>query len=302
MNKQQLAAYIKHQAQQLGFDACGIAAADVLSERQGPLQQWLNEGMNANMGYMARNVDKRLDVRLLVPGAKSVVCLLMSYKPQQEQNKNVPQIASYAYGNDYHDIIRAKLKILLALIQQQSPECGGRGFVDSAPVLERTWAVKAGLGWIGKNGLLISKEFGSYTFLAELVVNIELEYDNPFEKSLCGSCARCVQACPTNAITEPCVVDARKCISYQTIEHKGELSGSLHGWLFGCDICQQACPWNIKAKTANHVEFTPIKGLLSMSREDWEGMDEGRFNDTFKDSALTRTGFEGIKRNLKQLE
>ncbi len=248
MEKQKLSSYIKQQALLLGFDACGIAAADTLLGSEQALQQWLNNGMNADMDYMTRNVDKRLDVRLLVPKAKSVVCLLTSYKPQQEQRKDAPQIARYAYGNDYHSIIKEKLKLLFGLIRQQVSECEGRGFVDSAPVLERTWAAKAGLGWIGKNGMLISKDFGSYTFLSELVISIELDYDSPLAKNLCGSCVRCMQACPTKAITTPCVVDARKCISYQTIEHKGELNGSLHGWLFGCDICQQACPWNIKAK------------------------------------------------------
>ncbi len=302
MNKQELSTYIKQQAQFLGFDACGIAAADILSDKEAALQQWLDSGMNADMGYMARNVDKRLDIRLLVPGAKSVVCLLMSYKPQVEQAEGIPKIARYAYGSDYHDIIRGKLKSLLGLIQQQVSECEGRGFVDSAPVLERAWATKAGLGWIGKNGTLISEEFGSYTFLAELVVNIELDYDSPFEKSLCGSCTKCMDACPTKAIVKPCVVDAGKCISYQTIEHKGELNGSLYGWIFGCDICQQACPWNIKAKTANNVEFTPIENILSMGKDDWESMDENTFNNLFKDSALMRTGFEGIKRNLKYLK
>lgn len=301
MDKKELTAYIKRQALQLGFDACGVAAAGFLSDRQEHLQQWLDSGMHAGMGYMARNVDKRLDVRLLVPEAKSVVCLLMSYKPQEEQGKAVPQVARYAYGNDYHDVIREKLKALLGFIQQQAPACEGRGFVDSAPVLERSWAAKAGLGWIGKNGMLISKEFGSYTFLAELVVNAELAYDEPFTKSFCGSCTACMQACPTNAITKPCVVDAGKCISYQTIEHRGELSGSLHGWLFGCDICQQACPWNKKAKMVNHIELTPIEGLLSMTKDDWENMCEEDFNRIFNDSALKRTGFSGIKRNLKHL-
>ena len=301
MNKQELSLYIKQQARQLGFDACGIAAVDALFDKQKPLQQWLNEGMNANMGYMARNVDKRIDIRLLVPEAKSVVCVLMSYKPRVEQAEGVPKIARYAYGNDYHDIIRAKLKSLMALIQQVSG-CEGRGFVDSAPVLERVWAVKAGLGWIGKNGLLISQELGNYTFLAELVVSIELEYDSPLEKDLCGSCTRCIQACPTAAIIKPCVVDARKCISYQTIEHKGELGTSLHGWLFGCDGCQQVCPWNVKAKTANSVELAPIESILSMTKSEWENMGEDRFNHLFKNSALKRAGFEGIKRNLKHLD
>lgn len=301
-NKQQLTAYIKQQALELDFDACGITAAAVLSDRQEALQQWLSDGMNADMGYMSRNVDKRLDVGLLVPGAKSVVCMLMSYKPRVEQAESILKVARYAYGNDYHDTIREKLNMLLKLIRQQLPECDGRGFVDSAPVLERAWAVKAGLGWIGKNGTLISKELGSYTFLAELIVNVELEYDHPFEKNLCGSCTSCMQACPTSAIVKPCVVDARKCISYQTIEHKGELNSSLHGWLFGCDECQQACPWNKKAKISDHLEFVTISKLLSMTRNDWENLDEESFNKLFKYSALKRTGFNGIKRNLKHLE
>ncbi|MDR0660098.1 MAG: tRNA epoxyqueuosine(34) reductase QueG [Prevotellaceae bacterium] len=301
MNKQELTACIKQRVLQLGFDACGVAAADILLDRQESLRQWLNNGMNAEMGYMARNIDKRLDVRLLVPGAKSVVCMLISYKSQFEQTDGIPKVARYAYGNDYHDIVRAKLKTLLYLIQQRLPECEGKGFVDSAPVLERAWAIKAGLGWIGKNGTLISKEFGSYTFLAELIVNIELEYNKPFERSLCGSCTNCMQACPTNAIAKPCVIDARKCISYQTIEHKGELRGSLHGWLFGCDICQEVCPWNKKAKPVNHAEFTPIEDILSMTKDDWENMNEEEFNSIFKHSALRRTGFNGIRRNLKYL-
>lgn len=301
MKKYQLELFIKQQAKSLGFDACGIAAAGFLTDEQQFLEQWLNEGMNADMAYMARNVDKRLDVRLLVPKAKSVVCLLMSYKPQAEQPKEVPQVACYAYGNDYHDIVREKLNTLLAMLKQQQPQCEGRGFVDSAPVLERAWAVKAGFGWIGKSGMLLSEEFGSYTFLAELVVNVELEYDSPYQKNLCGSCTKCIDACPVNAIVKPCTVDARKCISYQTIEHKGELSGSLHGWLFGCDICQQVCPWNKKARIVNHSELTLNDKLLAMDKDAWNSISEDSFDQMLKGSPLKRTGFGGIKRNLNSL-
>lgn len=251
---------------------------------------------------MARNVDKRLDPRLLVSNAQSVVSLLVSYKPVVEQKPGIPKIARYAYSNDYHLSLRSKLHSLLALIKQQQPQCEGRGFVDSAPVLERAWAVQAGLGWIGKSGLLISPTLGSYTFIAELIINLEVTYDPPFEQNLCGSCTRCMQACLTGAIVKPCTVDARKCISYQTIEHKGEVEVSTNGWLFGCDLCQEVCPWNKKSAQMNHPEFEPIAQLLEMEKDGWERMDKEQFDSLLQHSPIQRTGFGGIQRNLKALE
>ncbi len=302
VDKTEITSFIKNEAARIGFDGCGIAPIRALSEELAHVEQWLNEGMHADMAYMARNLDKRIDPQLLVSNTKSIVCLLLSYKPQQEQSADLPKIARYAYGNDYHDIIRHKLKELLISIQQVVPHCEGRGFVDSAPVLERAWAVQAGLGWIGKNGLLLTEQFGSYTFLAELILTIELDYDSPFEKLLCGSCTRCIEACPNTAIVQPKVVDARKCISYQSIENKGELTTPLHGWLFGCDCCQEVCPWNKKAKPVNHFELSPITELLAMDMQEWETLSEKDFTNTFNQSALLRTGFLGIQRNLKHLK
>lgn len=300
-NKEQLTTIIKAEALHLGFDACGIARADFLENEQERLNHWLQSEMNADMAYMQNNVDKRLDPRLLVDNAKSVICVLMSYKPLVQQEKHAAKIARYAFGNDYHEIIRDKLKRLLTYIQQQMPEVNGRGFTDSAPVLERAWAVRAGLGWIGKNSTLISPVYGSYTFLAELIVDVELEYDMPYANNGCGACSRCMANCPTGAICAPKTVDARKCISYQTIENKGEITVDTNGWLFGCDICLQVCPWNKRSPIVNHAEFAPVPQILNMSVADWQNMPEHEFNAIFKHSPLKRTKFAGIKRNLTHI-
>ena len=292
---------IKTYALQLGFDACGIAEAVYLADEQSHFENWLQNGMNADMAYMQNNIDKRLNPTLLLQNAKSVICLLVNYKPKTQQNPQVPKIAAYAYGNDYHEIIWNKLKQLLYFIKQHAPDVNGRGFTDSAPVLEREWAVRAGLGWIGKNSTLISPVFGSYSFLAELIVDIELEYDKPYTTNGCGACNRCVSNCPTGAIIAPKVVDARRCISYQTIENKGDITVNTNGYLFGCDICLKVCPWNKRSPANNHAEFEPIPQVLSMTADDWENITEQEFNSIFRQSAIKRAKYEGIKRNLKAL-
>ncbi|MDR1984823.1 MAG: tRNA epoxyqueuosine(34) reductase QueG [Prevotellaceae bacterium] len=292
---------VKNQAAQVGFDACGIAKADYLSDKKNVLQKWLDKGYNASMNYMQNHFEMRLNPQLLVENAKSVICLLISYNSNFIQIQNAPKIARYAFGNDYHNIIRKKLNSLLVSLNQIFPEINGRGFVDSAPVFEREWAVRAGLGWYGKSSVFISPVLGSFVFLSELIVDIEMEYDKPLVGNFCGACNKCIANCPNSAITEPYVVNSQKCISYQTIENKNEINISTHGWLFGCDRCLQVCPYNKRAKICNHKEFQPIDEILNMSFDDWENIDEDNFKITFKNSPLMRTGYEGIKRNLKNI-
>lgn len=300
-NKSILTADIKCEALRLGFDDCGVACADFLADEQPRFEAWLQQGMNAEMAYMANNVEKRFDPRLLVDGAKSIICVLMNYKPPQPQHPQAARIARYAYGNDYHDIIRHKLNQLLQYIQQQVPEATGRSFADSAPVLERAWAVRAGLGWIGKNSTLISPKHGSFTFIAELIITIELDYDKPYSSNGCGACNRCMANCPTGAICAPRTVDARRCISYQTIENKGDIMVDTNGWLFGCDICLQVCPWNKRTAAHNKPELEAIPRLLTMTVDDWVHLTENDFTTLLKHSPIKRAKFAGIKRNLKQL-
>jgi epoxyqueuosine reductase len=285
----------------VGFDACGIAKAEFLHNKKNALHSWLNKGYNASMNYMQNNFDLRLNPALLVENAKSVICLLISYNSDAVQTEAAPKIARYAFGNDYHKIIRKKLKSLLVSLKQNFPQISGRGFVDSAPVLEREWAVRAGLGWCGKSAAFISPVFGSFVFLSELIVDIEMEYDKPLDDVFCGECKKCIANCPNSAIVEPYVVDAQKCISYQTIENKGEISESVHGWLFGCDKCLQVCPYNKKAKICNHDEFKPVPQILNMNLNDWKTINENDFNTIFKQSPLMRTGFDGIKRNINKI-
>ena len=301
MDIHELSLAIKSEATELGFVACGISRAGLLDEEQQHFDNWLQAGMNAGMAYMHNYRDKRLNPCLLVNNAKSVICLLMNYKPAEKQNTNAPKIARYTYGNDYHIIIWNKLEQLLGFIKQQTPEVSGRGFTDSAPVLERAWAVRAGLGWIGKNSTLISPKYGSFTFLAELIVDIELEYDAPYGSNGCGACNRCMANCPTGAICAPKVVDARKCISYQTIENKDEITEDKHGWLFGCDICLQVCPWNKRTPVTGNIELKPITEVLDMTVNDWQNITENDFNRIFKNSPVKRSKFAGIKRNLSYL-
>jgi epoxyqueuosine reductase len=255
------------------------------------------------MQYMENHFDLRVDPSKLVPGAKSVITLLLNYYPSQSQQKDAPKISKYAYGQDYHDVIRDKLKQLLQNIKENIGEINGRGFVDSAPVLERTWAAKSGLGWVGKNGNLINKQSGSFFFIATLIIDFELEYDHSIAKDYCGSCTRCIDACPTDAITPDKVIDGSKCISYFTIELKDALlpenmKGKFDNWMFGCDACQDVCPWNRFSKPNKEIQFTPVQGILNFSTADWDALTEEQFKIAFKDSAIKRTKFAGIKRNL----
>ena len=253
---------------------------------------------------MENNFDLRIDPTKLVPGAKSVITLLLNYFPAQQQIADAPKIARYAFGNDYHEVIRAKLNLLLQQMKANIGEIQGRGFVDSAPVLERSWAQKTGLGWVGKNGNIINKQSGSFFFIATLIVDVELQYDDPFAKDFCGSCTRCIDSCPTDAILPDKVIDGSKCISYFTIELKDALipdamKGKFDNWMFGCDVCQEVCPWNRFSKPNTEVQFTPIPAILNFSNNDWEELTEESFKQIFKHSPLKRSKFIGIKRNLK---
>jgi epoxyqueuosine reductase len=296
-------AYIKQLAAQLGFDYCGIAAAVQLDDDARRLESWLNKGMHGNMQYMENHFDKRIDPRKLVDGAKSVITLLFNYYPGERQREDAPQVSKYAYGEDYHEVIRARLKTMLARMQEQFGQVQGRGFVDSAPVLERAWAQRSGLGWIGKNGNLIHKQAGSFFFIATLITDLELEYDGPVA-DFCGTCRRCLDACPTSAIVAPGVVDGSRCISYFTIELKEQLipeqmQGKFDNWFFGCDTCQDVCPWNRFSKAHNEAAFTPLPEILNFRTSDWEEMTEETFKEVFRRSPLKRSKYAGIRRNLR---
>jgi len=307
MNKQLHTQQIKSFATQLGFEFCGIAKAMQLDDDARRLESWLHKGFNGSMQYMDNHFDLRIDPSKLVPGAKSVITLLLNYFPSQQQDTATEKIAKYAYGNDYHDVIRSKLKNLLLLVKENIGEVNGRGFVDSAPVLERSWAQKSGLGWVGKNGNLINKNSGSFFFIATLITDLELDYDNPFVKDHCGSCTRCIDHCPTAAILPNKVIDGSKCISYFTIELKDALipdamKGKFDHWMFGCDVCQDVCPWNRFSKPNHETNFTPIPEILNFTTSDWEELTEESFRQIFKNSPLKRAKFEGIKRNLKFIQ
>lgn len=298
--------WIKEQADRLGFMSCGISKADFLEEEAPRLEKWLSEGKNGQMQYMENHFDKRLDPRKLVEGSKSVISLLLNYYPSEfQKHEDAPKISKYAYGVDYHFIIKDKLKELLSLMQDEIGEVGGRAFVDSAPVLDKAWAAKSGLGWRGKHSNILSKQVGSFFFIAELIVDLELEYDTPVMDH-CGSCTACIDACPTQAITEPYVVDGSKCISYFTIELKEqiptEFSGKFDDWIFGCDVCQDVCPWNRFSKAHSEPLFNPHPKLLDMTKKDWEEITEDVFKEIFKKSAVKRTKFSGITRNIKFLK
>ena len=295
---------IKQTAVSLGFEFCGIAKAVFLEDDARRLEKWLQQGMHGNMHYMENHFDLRTNPAKLVPGAKSVITLLLNYFPLQQQNSSEIQVSKYAYGKDYHEVIRQKLRNFLTLIKQEIGEINGRGFVDSAPVLERAWAQKSGLGWIGKNGNLINKKQGSFFFIATLIVDVELSYDDAIAKDYCGNCTRCIDNCPTDAILPDKVIDGSKCISYFTIELKDALipekmKGTFNNWLFGCDVCQDVCPWNRFSKPTNEINFSPIPALFNFTISDWEELTEENFKVIFKDSPIKRTKFEGIKRNLK---
>lgn len=304
-NKQKYTAFIKAEAKRLGFLSCGISKAGFLEEEAPRLEKWLNENRNGQMQYMENYFDKRLDPTLLVDDAKSVISLLLNYYPGETQADTSYKISKYAYGQDYHFVIKEKLKELLHSMQENIGEVGGRAFVDSAPVLDKAWAAKSGLGWRGKNSNLLSKQVGSFFFIAELIVDIDLEYDHAVTDH-CGNCTACIDACPTQAIIEPYVVDGSKCISYFTIELRdnmpNEMKGKMNDWAFGCDICQDVCPWNRFSKPHNEPLFNPHPDLLSMTKKDWEEITEDTFRAVFKNSAVKRTKFEGLKRNLDFLK
>ncbi|KKO07759.1 hypothetical protein LCGC14_0050990 [marine sediment metagenome] len=296
---------IKTEAKRLGFLSCGISKSDFLEEDAPRLEKWLNKNMNGEMSYMANHFDKRLDPRLLVEGSKSVISLLLNYYPEETQTADSYKISKYAYGQDYHHIIKSKLRQLQEFITEEIGEVNGRAFVDSAPVLDKAWAAKSGLGWIGKNSNLLTQQVGSFYFIAELIVDIELEYDHAVTDH-CGTCTACLDACPTQAIVEPYVVDGSKCISYFTIELKNELpnemKGSFDDWMFGCDVCQDVCPWNRFSKPHNEPLFNPNPDLLSMTKKDWEEITVDVFQKVFKKSAVKRTKYEGLTRNIDFLK
>lgn len=292
---------IKAEAKRLGFLSCGISRADFLEEEAPRLEAWLKKGMHGEMAYMENYFDKRLDPRKLVPGAKSVISLLYNYYPSEEQRGDSFKISKYAYGEDYHQVIKGKLRQLLEYIQEEIGQVHGRAFVDSAPVLDKAWAARSGLGWIGKNANLLSRQVGSFYFIAELIVDLDLEADPPTTDH-CGSCTACLDACPTQAIVKPYVVDGSRCISYFTIELKDEIPKSFRGsfddWIFGCDICQDVCPWNRFSKPHSEPRFEPKTELLEFGRRDWEELTEEVFRKVFRKSAVKRTKFKGLKRNI----
>ena len=304
--KNQYAQFIKNEAKRLGFLNCGIAKADFLESEAPRLEAWLNNGYQGSMKYMENHFDKRLDPRLLVNDAKSVVSLSFNYFPSQFQNSESYKISKYAYGQDYHHVIKLKLRALLASIQDEIGEVNGRCFVDSAPVLERAWAERAGLGWNGKHSLLIEKQKGSFFFLAELIIDLELEYDTPTKTDHCGQCTRCIDACPTEAILPNNVIDSNKCISHLTIELKdsipNQFKNDMENWMFGCDICQDVCPWNRFSKPHNEPLFAPKEELLNFDIKDWEEITEETFGKVFQKSAVKRTKYSGLKRNIAFLK
>jgi epoxyqueuosine reductase len=293
---------IKQEAKRLGFDFCGISKAEFLEEEAPRLEAWLKQNRHGKMEYMENHFDKRLDPRLLVEGAKSVVSLLYNYYPEQTQNPDAPKISKYAYGLDYHEVIKDKLKEFLNTLKEQIGDVNGRAFVDSAPVLDKAWAKKSGLGWIGKNANLINKQQGSFFFIAELIIDLELEYDGPMA-DYCGTCTRCIDACPTQAIVDPFVVDGSKCISYFTIELKDaipeDFKNKFDNWAFGCDVCQDVCPWNRFSVPHSEPQFINQTGLLNYSLEEWNEITEEVFSKVFKNSAVKRTKYKGLKRNLQ---
>ncbi|MDC7999441.1 tRNA epoxyqueuosine(34) reductase QueG [Aequorivita todarodis] len=296
---------IKAEAKRLGFLSCGISKAEFLEEEAPRLETWLNKNMHGEMAYMENHFDKRLDPTVLVPDSKSVISLLLNYFPSETQPSDTYKISKYAYGTDYHFVIKDKLKQLMQFISEEIGEVHGRAFVDSAPVLDKAWAAKSGLGWIGKHSNLLTKQLGSFYFIAELIVDLDLEYDTPVTDH-CGSCTACIDACPTNAIVADKVVDGSKCISYFTIELKNEIpiseKGKFEDWMFGCDICQDVCPWNRFSKPHSEPLFNPNPELLSMTKKDWEEITEDVFQKIFKKSAVKRTKFSGLKRNIEFLK
>lgn len=303
--KSQYTQFIKSEAKRLGFLSCGISKAGFLEDEAPRLENWLNNNRNGQMSYMENHFDMRLNPTLLVDDAKSVVSLLLNYYPEEVQNSESFKISKYAYGEDYHFVIKDKLKEFLFSIQSNIGEVSGRAFVDSAPVLDRAWAAKSGLGWIGKSSNLITQKVGSFYFIAELIIDLDLEYDNPTTDH-CGSCTACIDACPTEAIVAPYTVDGSKCISYFTIELKEniptDMRGKFNDWAFGCDVCQDVCPWNRFSKAHSEPLFSPNSEMLSMSKKDWIEITEETFRIVFKKSPLKRAKFQGLKRNIDFLK
>jgi len=303
--RKELTRLIKQRSSDLGFKHCGIARADFLSDHEHGLKEWLARGLHADMAYMNRNIDKRLDPRLLMDGAKSVIVVGLNYFPGDTSvSTDSPLFSKYSYGNDYHRVVKDKLYLLLSEIKKYSGDINGRVFVDSAPVLERAWAARAGLGWQGKNSMLINRDSGSYFFIGTLITDAELEYEPVSIIDYCGSCSICIKSCPTQAITEDRTIDSSRCISYLTIEKRGEFGSmdtNLEGYVFGCDICQDVCPWNRKAKATTEEEFSPLPEIIEYSVDDWKKITEDEFNVIFSYSPVLRTGYKGFKRNLDHL-
>jgi epoxyqueuosine reductase len=298
---------IKDEAARLGFTNCAIAEALELTDDAKRLEQWLNKGYQGEMAYMENHFELRIDPRKIVPGAKTVITLLLNYFPEEQQKEDAVKIAKYAWGLDYHYVIREKLNQLLTFIKTNVGDIDGRGFVDSAPVLERSWAQRSGLGWMGKNAHLISKSNGSFFFIATLISDLDLDIDSPFKTDHCGTCTRCIDACPTDAIVAPQLIDGSKCISYLTIELKDalipdELQPSMEGWAFGCDICQDVCPWNRFSKPNTETHFKALPQILNLSLAEWESMSEESFKQFFKQSPLSRSKWKGLQRNIKAIK
>lgn len=298
--------WVKQLALENGFDYCGVAKATYLDDDAMRLEKWLQQGLHGNMKYMENYFDLRVDPTKLVPGARSVITLLKNYFPSQN-NTSEFKISKYAYGKDYHEVIKSQLKQMTQQLQEKIGQFNGRGFVDSAPVLERTWAQKSGLGWIGKNGNLITKQNGSFFFIATLIVDVALHYDDPFVKDFCGSCRKCIDACPTEAISNDKVINGSKCISYFTIELKDEIipqemKGQFDNWMFGCDVCQDVCPWNRFSKPNHEPQFSPLPEILNFTTKQWEELSEETFKKIFKHSPLSRAKYKGIQRNIKFLK
>ncbi len=304
---QLLSQQIKDKAFEVGFDGVGFSKAEKLEGFGNSLSQWLQAGYHAGMHYMEQNHEKRIDPTILVPGAKSVVSFILSYYPEDLQAAHLPQIAKYAYGTDYHFVLKEKIQQVWDYLKTLDPSLDGRIFVDSAPVSDKLWAVKAGLGWLGKNSCLINKEFGSFVFIGEMIINLELEYDEPYLSNYCGSCTKCIDACPTGAIVKPGTIDSNRCISYLTIENKEEtipnkFSGTFGLRIFGCDTCQDVCPWNKKPFITHEKAFKPTPESLSITRDQWEKLDSTTFNKLFKNSPLQRAKLRGLIRNVRFLQ
>lgn len=304
-NKEKYTQLIKTEAKRLGFFSCGISKAGFLEEEAPRLERWLNQNRHGQMAYMEDYFDKRLDPTILVEDGKSVISLLLNYYPSEFQNAESYKISKYAYGKDYHYVIKKKLRKFLNTIKREIGDVSGRAFIDFAPVMEKAWAAKSGLGWLGKNNNLLTKQVGSFYFIAELIIDLELEYDHATTDH-CGSCTACIDACPTQAIVAPYVVDGSKCISYFTIELKDnlpqEMKGKFNDWAFGCDVCQDVCPWNKFSKPHNEPSFNPNPELLSFTKKDWEEITEDTFNKVFKSSAVNRTQLNGFRRNINFLK